>query len=234
MDLPILNRDSWFELFDDFHNLDVVRWTAVKGTGGTNTANTYAGGQVSIKTAASASDYQLMTSAAQIFKFAAGKPALFEAEFVHAEAATNKANICLGMTSVTTSGFMAASNGGPATSFSGAMFYKTGGGMSLGFMTSNATAQSINPNLYTLVAGNTYRVGFEFIPGTGTVGGVKPYVYDVTNGILVNTDGKSSQGLILPITLASLAAMNLVYGVNAGSASAESLNINHILGAQAR
>ncbi len=235
MDLPNFNYDSFYRLEDDFFTLDTVKWASVDDSGtGTNTANDVNGGQVSIVTAAAANDYHLMSSTKKNFQFLAGKPVLFEAEFSCTEAATNQANLCMGLTSVTTTGFMATANGGPPSSFSGAMFYKTGGGMSLGFITSNGSAQKNNTSLFTLVSGNTYRVGFRFQPLDTTQALITPYVYDVTNGVYVNTDGKSSTGLSHKILLSGLAAMNVAYGVVAGSSAAETLKMNRIDAVAAR
>jgi len=235
MDQPGFNHGSSYRLDDEFMSLDTVKWSSVDDAGtGTNTLNDVPGGQVSVVTAAAANDYHLMKSAAKNFLFAAGKPAFFEAEFSCTEAATNQANICMGMTSVTTTGFMATGNGGPPASFSGAMFYKTGGGMSLGFITSNGSAQTKNASLFPLVSGNTYRVGFHFDPIDSTQGLVTPYVYDVTNGVYVNTDGKSSTGLSHRLPLSGLAAMNVAYGIVSGSSAAETLKMNRIEAVAAR
>lgn len=227
--MPILaDPRTQFELFDDFLNLDTVKWASVDDAGtGTNTANGVAGGQVSVVTAAADNDYHLMTSAAKVFKFAAGKPLWFEAEFTLTEANTDDANILLGLVSVTTSGNLQNDGAGPASSYDGAVLFKVDGTMTIQAETSAGSAQATNANVCTFTSGSTYRVGIHFDPADGVTGLVTFEVEDRTAGVLY-------QPAIHRIALASLGAMNLVYGVKAGGANAESLKMNYIRCIQAR
>lgn len=223
MPMPLqADPNTQYELFDDFFNLDTVRWASVDDAAtGTNTANDVAGGQVSIVTAGADNDYHLMTSTKKIFQFLAGKPVFFEAEFSLTEAAANAANLVFGLTSVTTAGFLADNGGGPPSTFDGAVIYKVDGAMALKFATSKGTAQTINASLCAFVSGITYRVGFAFDPCDGVTGLVTPYVADVTNGVTYTAPGHK-------IVLSGLGAMGLVYGVKAGGANAETLKVNSI------
>lgn len=219
---------SQFELFDDFLNLDTVKWSSVDDAGtGTNTANGVAGGQVSIVTAAADNDYHLMTSAAKVFKFAANKPLWFDAEFTLTEANTDDANILIGLVSVTTSGNLQNDGAGPAASYDGAVLFKVDGTMTLQAETSAATVQTTNASVCTFTSGSTYRVGFHFDPADGVTGQVTFEVEDKTAGVLYQPPAQR-------IALASLGVMNLVYGVKAGGANAETLKMNYIRCIQAR
>ena len=215
------SNETQYELYDDFFNLDTVRWSSVDdGTTGTNTANGVAGGEVSIVSAAADNDYHVMKSTAQVFKFAANKPLWFEARISCTEANTSAANWIVGLSSVTTTGFLADNGAGPASSFDGAVIYKVDGTMSIKFMSSAATVQT-SQTLSTFTSAVVYQVGFHFDPNDGTTGIVKPWVYNETTG--VKTDGTPQN-----ITLSGLNVMNAIYGIKAGSASAETLKIDRI------
>lgn len=228
------DRDVQHELMDEFYFLDTAKWASVDdGATGTNTANDVAGGEVSILSAASDNDYHVMASTKKAFKFAADKPLWFEARFSLTEANTNAANWIMGLCSITTTGVLAADGGGVPSTFDGALFYKVDGTMSIKFASSAATVQNKDNVIATFTSGVVYRVGFHFDPGDGTNGRIYPWVYNETTKVLVNSN-KSSQDLATPIALSGLGAMYLLYGVKAGSASAETLKIDYIRCVQAR
>lgn len=235
MSMPVIvDRATQHELFDDFQNLDTVRWTSVDdGATGTNTANAVAGGEVSIVSAAADNDYHYLKSAAAVFKFAASKPLWFEARFSLTEANTSAANLVFGVSSVVDSTILGDNGAGPPASYSGAVFFKVDGTMTLQFETSNAGTQVTNASVLTFVSGRTYRVGFSFDPGDGTTGIVRPYVVDETAGTLTNVTATRAE-LGQKLSLASLAAMNVIFGVKAGSASAETLKVDYVRVIQAR
>lgn len=216
-----INADTQYELADEFFNLDTVKWASIDdGATGTNTANDVDGGQVSVVTAGADNDYHVMVSTKKPFRFAANKPLYFRARFSVTEANTSAANWLVGLTSVTTTGLLANDGAGPANSFDGAIFYKTDGTMSVKFMSSAATAQT-SQTISTFTSAVVYRVGFHFDPGDGTTGFLKPWIYNETTGV-------RTKGTEQAIALSGLAQMNLVYGVKAGSASAETLKIDDI------
>lgn len=234
MRIPIIDKHNTHEYFDDMFNLDTVRWTTVDDSGtGTNTADAIAGGQVTVKTAASDNDYHFLRSATAAWLFAAGKPLWFEARFALTEANTDDANLLFGLSSVIDGTVLGDDGAGPAASYSGALFFKVDGTMKLQFETSNAGTQVTNATLKTFVSDNFYRVGFHFDPGNGVTGRINPWIYDDVAGSYLNTV-KSANDLGHDITLASLAQMNVIFGVKAGGANAEQLRVDYIRVVQQR
>lgn len=228
MGMPqIVDRATQYELFTDWFNLDTVAWTSVDdGTTGTNTANATPGGEISVVTAGADNDIHCLKSTAAVFKFAANKPLWFEARFSLTEAATNAANIVFGVSSVVDATILGDNGAGPPANYSGALFFKVDGVMSLQFETSNATVQVTNASLLTFVSGRTYRVGFAFDPADGTTGVVRPYVVDETAGTITNV--AAGRDLGHKIALASLASMNAIFGCKAGGANAETLKVDYV------
>lgn len=216
-----------FELFDDFHFINTSLWTSVDdGATGTNTANSVLGGEVSIVTAGAADDYHGLKTPS-VFQFAAGKPLRFEARVGFPEANTNNAGFAVGLTDTTTAGFLQNSNGAPVSSYTGAMFYVQGGTLLLKFRSSKTTTSVDSGTLATIVAGQYYRLGFDWEPWSSTLGYLKPFVYDETAGTYTNTDGKATDGLkqkFVPATTALLAFLS----VKAGSSSAETLKVDYV------
>lgn len=224
-----LNPLEMYEVYDDFMNLDTVKWTTVDdGATGTNTANSVVGGEVSIVTAGADNDYHFMKeTGAGHFKLVSGKPIWFAARVTLTQAATNAANFVFGVSSVVDSTLLGDNGGGPPSSYSGALFFMVDGSLYLQFETSNATTQTTNSTLLLTTSGRVYQVGFHADTGDGTTAIVTPWVYD-------ETAATRTVGTPHKVALASLAAGSVVYGVKAGSASAETLKIDYIRCSQKR
>jgi hypothetical protein len=219
---------AMIELADDFLTLDTSKWSSVDdGATGTNTLNAVAGGEASIVTAGADNDYHVMASAATPFKIADKKTLFFVARFSLTEANTDDANWVLGLTSVTTSGFLAADGGGPASSYSGAVLFKVDGTMSIQFETSIGSAQVTNAALADFTSGVVYQAGFAVDTFDGTYALVKPWIYNETTGARV--DGPPHKLLI-----AGQAGLKAIYGVKAGGSAAETLKIDYIRCCQTR
>jgi hypothetical protein len=229
---------AWF-VKDDFEKLDTAatngRWLSVKGTGAALTLATQAGGVINIPTAASASDYQLLTTQKAVFKFANNVPVVAEAYVNLTEAATNAASWFFGLSSITTSGWITTA-GAPPASYSGAMFYKGTGGLLLKAQVSNGTTQTAVLNsgsatLATVVSAQSYILGIYMDPNDGTTGMVTFYVNTVVNGVRSLLFKSSAVNL----TIASLANMNLIFGVMCGSGgTAETLTVDYVQAYQTR
>lgn len=217
----ILDRSLYVEVHDDFTALNTAatngQWGAVSdGATGTLALNTgTVGGWINIPSAGADNDYHILALNAKVFKFAASKPLWFDCSLTLTEAATNAANWVCGLSTITTSGFLAADGGGPPGTYDGAVFFKVDGTMSIQFETSAATAQVTNATVATFTSATNYRLSFHFDPGDGTTGYITPFV----NGVAYAQH---------KIALASLGAMFLIFGVKAGSSSAETLNVDYI------
>ena len=224
-----INPLEMYEQADDCFNLDTVKWTAVNDGGtGTNTANAVVGGEISIVTAGADNDYHfLKEAAAGHFKIASGKPIWFTARVTLTQAATNAANFVFGISSVVDSTLMGDNGGGPPSSYSGFLFFVVDGSLYLQFETSNATTQTTNSTLLLTTSGRSYQCGFHVDSGDGTTAIVTPWVYD-------ETAATRTVGTPHKVALASIAAGSVVYGVKAGSSSAETLKIDYIRAVQKR
>ena len=212
-------------VFDDFLKLDNVattgQWQSTKGTGGTVVLIDSTSGRVNIPTAASQNDYQLYSTQKKVFQFAAKKPMWAECLIQCTEANTNQANLVFGVSSVLTTGFLQTASGGPPTTFDGFVFWKAGGALIWKSMASAATVQSTSGTLATNVSATDIRLGFHFDPNDGTTGIITPLVNGVP--VIVNTVPYQHR-----IALGSLGTMYPIFGVNAGSASAETLQVDYV------
>ncbi len=219
-------------LYDDFEDNNTTKttdiWQIVKGTGQAITlagpGSSNANGWMSIPTAASsANDYQtLWTNTAQ-YSLSAACPIAFEVYVNVTEANTNKASWFAGLSSTTTTGFL-QNSGAPASSYSGAMFWKATGALSLSFQTSNATTQNSATGLATVVSGQSYILGCFLDPNDGVTALANYYVATVSGSpksVTVLASGTQN------LAFASIAAMYFGFGIKCGSASAETLMIDY-------
>lgn len=230
-------------VFDHFLKLDTAatngQWLATKGTGGTLAINsTLPGGWINIPSVASDNDYQLLSTVQPVLKLAAasgaqtGTSVTFEARFKLTEANTSAANFVLGLSSVLTTGFLANDGGGVPANFSGAVIYKKDGGSSLLAATSNGTAQTKDATLCAFASGSTYTVAIDFNIFDSTTCLVRFWVKDETAGVLYQPEQLGKGVGVHQVPFASLAAMYPIIGVKAGSASAETLNVDYVFASQ--
>lgn len=217
MPLNFANRDRQTILFDDFYKLDTAQWAAVNDGGtGTNTLNGTHGGWMSVVTAGADNDYHTLTTTAKSFQFLTDKNLSLEARFTASEANTNQTSIVIGFMDTTTTGGLQSGTSGPLASFDGAIFYKIEGTQTLRFMVSNGSSQTVSAITWAWTAGTTYTVRLEYNQNDGTTGIITPFVNDVP-------------GTPIPVAISTMAAMFALFGVKAGSSSAESLTMDYIL-----
>ncbi len=216
-----------YEFFDDFLTpasataSDYTAYTSTDDAGtGTNAFQDVVGGVYNVVTAAADNDYHAMSSVAENWKFAEGKPLWFEARFKLAEANTNESTWWFGLTDTLTTGGMQANVAGPLASYDGALIYKTPEtAMTVNFETSNAATQSTLAAFATGVSNTWHRCGFYF-DGAPTTSYLYPWFY---NGTIW------AMGTRQPITLSGLEEMHLVFGVKAGpTGGAETLQVDYV------
>jgi len=218
MSLPaIFDHELEFNLRDDFFKNDTTQWTSVDdGATGTNAISNTLGGWLNVVTAAANNDYHMNISAAKSFAFSTTKNLSFQARIALTEAATNVASWICGLTDTTTTGGLQTGTSGPLASFQGAIFYKISGTQLIKFMLSTGSTQSVNSTTWTFTSGTTYNLRFEVSKGDGTTGRIIPYVND-------------SAGAVMTFPIASYSGlMYAIYGVKAGSSSAETFSIDLI------
>ena len=201
----------------------MLAWTKFSDGGtGTPVFQDTAGGVFNVVTAASQDDYNGYNHPYEIFDLSlAGKKLWFEARFKLAEATTNDAAYWFGLTDTLTTGGFQAGASGPLADYDGALIWKDQDTMTLNFETSNGTTQNTTTAMATVVTNTWTRVGFYF-DGTATTSVITPY-YSV--------DGSSplAAGTSQNLTLASMTASKLVFGVKAGpGGAAETLQMDYI------
>jgi len=172
-------------------------------------------GYVTLTSDATNNDASTMGSIAEWFKFQTDKKLFFEARVKCTEAATNAANLFVGISDLITVDIMKDDGAGPADSFDGAGFYKCDANMYWEFIASNLTDQDENSDMVAYVSATWYRLGFAYDFNDGVTGKITPYV----NGTAYD---------VVDITIAGLAEMHLALSVKAGGANAEALICDYI------
>lgn len=201
-------------------------WLATKGTGASITLNSsglVGNGWISIPTAASGNDYQILSTQQPIFTLQTTTDLVFEVALNISEAATNASSWFAGFTSTITTGFL-QNTGAPPTTYSGAVIWKATGALAIKCQTSNSTTQSSSATLATEVSGQTYFVGCMINHNDGITALVTPYLSTVVSNVRTFISSGPTQNL----TIASLAKMYFAFGVRAGSGgSAETLQVDY-------
>lgn len=217
--LNALDPSLYHVYFDDFDTFDatatVGRYAVVKDGTPVQAQIDAAGGVLSIATDVNIQDEAYVSTIAENWLFAATKPLWFEARVALTEAATNKANIIVGLSDTVGANSLLDTAGGPMASYDGAVFFKVANNMNWQFETSNAGTQVTNATMGAFASNTWYRVGLLFNPNDGTTGIVTPYL----NGV---------KGTAHNITLAGLEEMHLLFGLKAGSAAAETLRADYV------
>lgn len=205
--------DDVHGVVDNFNALDTELWDSVDdGSTGTNVLTDTVGGSASIVTAAAAdNDYHLMTTQKKVFKFEAGKPLFLKAKFLLTEAATDNANFVIGLSSVTTTGFVADDGGGPPATYDGAVVFKVDGGTKLQCEVSDGSTQTTNTTAKAFVSGTSYEIAIYF---------------DGVDRVSIYIDDEEVAGVT--IDPANFAEMYVIYGPKAGGSSAETLEMQYI------
>lgn len=231
-------------VFDHFTNLNTAATTGLwlsTNDGATGTlaiSSTLAGGWINVPSAGADNDYQLLSTQQPILKIAAasgaqtGTSISYQARFKLTEANTSAANFVFGLSSILTTGILAADGGGVPASFSGALIYKKDGGTDILAATSNGSTQTKDKVLAPFTSGSTYTVAVDFNVFDSTTCQVKFWVKDETAGVLYQPETLGKGIGVHQVALASLAAMYPVFGVKAGSASAETLSVDYVFASQ--
>jgi hypothetical protein len=236
-------------VFDDFFKLDTAAtnglWLSTNdgATGTLALSSSLAGGWISVPSAAADNDYQQMSTQQPVFKLAAasggtpGTSVLYEARFKLTEANTSAANFVFGLSSVLTTGFLASDGGGVPASFSGAVLYKVDGTMSIKAASSNGSTQTKDKVICAFTSGNVYTVSITIDVADSTTAIAKFWVLDETGigsaGAAIYQPDRLGQNVgIHRVAVASLAQMYPIFGVKAGSSSAETLSVDYVYAAQ--
>ncbi len=216
-----------FGLFDDFTEYaDTQRFTKTAADAGSSVALDAAGvgGVLQLVTGATNNNEAYVESTAELFKFAADKPLRLDARVQYSEAATNAANVIVGLMDAPGANTLLDDGGGPKASYSGAVFFKEDGQTvwsaesSIGSSqttTQLTAANSLDGSPHTAGGSGYQDLSIEFQPNTSTEGEIRFWINDV----LVAKHA---------ISFGSATEMTVFAGVKAGGANSETLNIDYM------
>jgi hypothetical protein len=217
---------------DDFLTYDSSRYVDTNSGSGPPaiTVGTAAGGWLQVPTKASLNDYRSL-SLGPVFALAAGSPVRVEARLKISEAASMSSSWFFGLTDTLTAGFLSTA-GAPPSSYNGAIIWKPKNGNVILFETASSAAPAgLNhknrlTNIGTFTSGASITLGFVFdyrdmLPGqAGPNGSVLPTIR-----------GQSDLNLLpllrQPIFLPGMPPLYLSAGVLAGTAAAETLQVDY-------
>ena len=206
-------------------------WTSLAAdtTATVTVADAQAGG-VALFTDATDNNEAAIRTTTEVFKFAAGKPIMVEAQISYAEANTDDANVFFGLMDAIGANALVDNGAGPKSSFSGAGFYKVDGGTRWQFITSIGTSRTT----VDLIATDKNNLSRE----TQTAGGTQILRVEV-EGDSVTTlkiSGFIDDVLVAQHIVDCTSATEMHAGayVKAGGANAETLYVKWFRGGQGR
>ena len=215
----IAANHGFFEDFLYYVSTDLFTTTATNS--GTATVSDATGGILAIAASdstAADNDETYVHQTTETFTFANNKPLFFEARVALSEANTDDANVLVGLKDAWAANSLLDNGGGPAASYSGAVFYKIDGGTAwLAECSISTTQTAVTLTGATFPGDGTYqKLGIEFIPTSSTVATVNFYV----DGVNV--------GSTAAFTYTSATAMEAGVGVKNGDTNNETLNVDYI------
>lgn len=212
-------------LFDDFERYDptatVGGWVLVTDVGGTQVLVDGLGSELSLGCDGDDNDESYLSSPTEMFIFDATRRLSFAFRCKLTEAATDDANIIIGLSDTVGADTLQDDGAGPAASYDGAVFFKVDGTMNWQFETSNAGTQETTAAVVAFVSASQYIVGFEYDPADGVTANITPWIYNETTGVM-------TIGTAHTLTIAGLEAMHAFFGVKAGGANEEKLVTDYI------
>ena len=222
--------DRQMVVVEDFLSGAPSGWAAVATTG-TVAATNARGGVLSITTQAADNAIGSLTLSSKIFVVAANKPISIAFYLQFAEAATNAANVWVGLTSEAVATAMGDNGAGPPASYSGVGFYKVDG--SLNWFTEFSVAglqntveltatNSLNKTLQVAGSASFQLLEIDVIPKTSTLCDV---IFKINGSVVAS---------YLDQIFTSMAAMAPVVIMKAGSGTAEVILVDLIKFGQVR
>lgn len=215
-------------LHDDFFAFDETNseaeFIAINADGGTVEVIDGVGGILSIATGSTDNDEAYVHTAVEAFKFADDKPLWFETRVALTEAATDKANVIVGLLDGAAANALQDDGDGPPADYSGAVFYKVDAGTVWQAEVSDSTTQTaVTLSDDTWPGDGTYQVlAIEFIPTATNTADVNFYL----DGTLVGT----ASGF----DYSNATELDVIVGAKAGSGAAETLLVDYVTCKQVR
>lgn len=158
----------------------------------------------------------------EAWKMASGKPLFLDAGIKCTEAATNSANLFVGLSDDVAADLILDDGAGMKTTFDGAGLFKVDGGTVWQAIGSTGSDQAINTSAGSFTSGSWQRLAFFFDPGNGTDG----YIYPFVNGV--------EQTRVLLEGLASQDECHAVFGVKTGTGAQQIIQLDWLTIVQVR
>lgn len=217
------SRTFWhFEDFFEYVTADL--WTLTATDSGTALLSDAHAGVIALTPSdgtVADNDEVYLKSTKELFLFADDKPAVFVARVKYAEANTDDANVCFGFMNAVAANSILDDGGGPAASYSGAVFYKVDGGTVWNVESSNAGTQTTTATAHTAGGADWHEFKIEVNPISSTKAEVIFY-FDNVQCLDAN-----NRPIKHELTLTSLTEMQVFFGMKNGAATnVETLNID--------
>jgi len=221
-DSPLV-KASTIEFWNDFLEYDDSKaWAAAEDAAGKDTLGDAAGGILTIAPDTTEENATCVSSIAEVFKAAAGKPIRFKARISGSEAGTDgdENNIAVGLSDVVTVDMLQDAGAGPAATFDGVLIYKVDGASVFAATASNAAVPSDDADIGAFVKDTMYEVEFLIDPNDGTTAAVNAWV-----------DKVLGTATALTLTLAGLEEMHIALFCKVGNddVNAENLKVDYVL-----
>lgn len=220
---------------DDFdHYVSADTWTSVLTDSGTVAAGDAAGGVITLTPSDGSvgdNDEAYVKTTKELFLIAANKPIIYEARVKFTELSTNKANVAAGLMDAVGANSIVDDGGGPPSSYSGAVFFKTDGDTTWNVESSNSTTQktqtltsdvSLDKNTKSSGGGVWQILRISIIP---TGDGLCDIQFEI-DGVLVAVHKNRSYS--------AATEMNAFVGVKNGSTDNQTLLVDYIRCHQSR
>lgn len=167
-------------------------------------------------------DEAYLRSANEIFKFAAGKPALAVASLKFTEANTDDANVMFGFMDAVGADSILDNGAGPKASFDGAVIYKVDGETTWRVQTSRGTTKTTTQTNHTAGGSSYQELSIEVIDFDPLNCEV---VFRLNGNIMVDTNNRP---IVHRMAYASNTEMNVFVGVKNGDTNLETLNVDYL------
>lgn len=197
-------------------------WTLVASNSGTATVQDRAGGGLALASSdatAADNDESYLHTTPEMFLMAATKPLYASSLIQYTEANTDDANVFVGFCDGTAANLLVDDGAGLKTTASAVGLVKVDGGTVWKFVTSVGTTQTTTTS--TTTAGGAAKQHIEIFVAPHTSTTLLAWA-KVDGAILKDSNNLDIQHTI---TLGSPTEMEFVYGIKAGGANGETLNI---------
>lgn len=205
----------------------------IASNAGTVTISDGVKGVCSLSPGAADNDEIYLCTATEVYKFADQKPAVAEFLIQWSEANTDDANVICGFKDAVAADSVLDNGGGPAASYSGAVFFKVDGATTWNVETSVGSTQttktltadvSLDKTLHSSSSSSYQILRVEIHPYSTTQVRVEFYI-----GTLANAGDWSMIHVATNyVTFSGCTEMQAFCGIKNGSANAETLNIDYL------